>query len=407
MAKVILPRYMRPKRLRSGQTGYFWEQPYWSRPPAERWGHKCPVASEALGTDLAAAIGKAEMLNAHLDEWRQGVEAKPAEGTVKALFAWYRAHDRFRELGHRTQIGYRANMARVEAFPLKTSLFGARRAAEIEAPHADAMYRALVAKHGKRTGGYCMQVCRRVWNEAIRTKKVKGPNPFAKMGIKLVAAKGNRPTTRAEYDAFRQAARDMGMQSMATAAAISFELLRRVTDVFGFEFPGEDSAERGFFWEDYAPGDRFAMRQGKTGDRQVIPLRGEIDADSDDPDTRTRGALLYPELEAELARLGRGQGHIVVREVDGFRYDEGQAKRAFARVKKKAGLPAEMTFTGFRHGGATELGDAGVYDIRSVSGHRTLHQTITYNKATEAKARSAGTDRQRLVAERARREKEL
>ncbi len=44
--------------------------------------------------------------------------------------------------------------------------------------HADALYRALEKAHGKRTATYCMQVCRRVWNEAIRHKKLKGVNFF-------------------------------------------------------------------------------------------------------------------------------------------------------------------------------------------------------------------------------------
>lgn len=399
MAEVRLPRYMRAKRLADGRRAYFWERPSWAKPPAERWGRACPVESEALGADLAAAIGKADLLNAMLDEWRAGVDARPAEGTVKALFAWYREHDRFKELGWRARRDYRAYMDKVETFQLKTTLFGQRRVAEIEASHADALYRAIVKQRGKRAGAYCMQVCRRVWNEAIRAKKAKDPNPFSKMGIKMTAQKGNRATSRAEYDLFRETARAMGIQSMASAAAISFELLRRVSDVFGYIVDPEDE-ERGFFWEDYAPGERFAMRQGKTGDRQIIPLRGEPDPDNGD----AVGPLLYPELEAELARMERGTGHIVINEETGQRYTEQEAIRTFRRIRDKAGLPKEMTFTGFRHGGATELGDAGVFDIRPVSGHRTLQQTGTYNKVTEAKARSAGTARQRHVAEQARRD---
>jgi hypothetical protein len=250
-----------------------------------------------------------------------------------------------------------------------------------------------------------MQVCRRVWNEAIRAKKVKDPNPFAKMGIKMVAKKGNRANTRAEYDLFRAKAREMGFQSMATAAAIGFELLRRVTDIFGYiEQPGDE--ERGFFWEDYEPGVQFAMRQGKTGDAQIIPLRADPDPLSDDPEVRDRGALLYPDLEAELARMTRGKGHIVINERTGKRYTESEATYRWRQIREAAGLPKGFTMTGFRHGGATELGDAGVYDIRPVSGHRTLQQTATYNKATQAKARAAGTARQRHVAERARQEKD-
>lgn len=405
MAKVRLPRYLRAKRTSKGETAYFWERPSWAKPPAEKFGRICMVDSEALGRDLSHAIGKAELLNAALDDWRLGVEGKAAEGSVKALFAWYRCHVRYKEASHRTRQDYREMMAIVEAVQLKTTTFGQRRAVEVNASHADALYRLLIKQKGDRQGAYCMQVCRRVWNEAIRAKKVKDPNPFARMGIKMTAKKGNRANTRAEYDLFRAKAREMGHQSLATAAAISFELLRRVSDVFGYILePGDE--ERGFFWEDYQPGVQFAMRQGKTGDTQIIPLRGAPDPDSEDDDVRARGALLYPELEAELARMKRGQGHIVINERTGKRFTEREVGRRLRSIREAAGLPKDFTMTGFRHGGATEMGDAGIYDIRPISGHRTLQQTATYNKANQEKARSAGTARQRHIVERARKEKD-
>lgn len=400
VAKIRLPRYLRAKKLAKGGTAYFWERPSWAKPPAEKFGRTCPVDSEALGTDLSTAIGKADLLNAALDDWRTGVEGKPAEGTVKALFAWYRSHPRYKEASFRTRQDYREMMQIVEGVQLKTTVFGQRRAVEVNASHADTLYRHLMKEKGQRVGGYCMQVCRRVWNEAIRAKKVKDPNPFAKMGIKMTAKKGNRANTRAEYDAFRAKAREQGYQSMATAAAISFELLRRVSDVFGYiNEPGDE--ERGFFWEDYQPGLEIAMRQGKTGDAQVIPLRGDPDPDSDEPEIHERGPLLYPDLEAELARMKRGQGHMIINERTGRRYTESEAIYRWRSIRDAAGLPAGFTMTGFRHGGATELGDAGVFDIRPVSGHRTLQQTATYNKATQQKARAAGAARQRHIAERA------
>ena len=390
MAKVVLPRYLRPKRRADGLTGYFWERPSWARPPAERYGRLCPVDSEALGTDLAAAIGKAELLNTMLDEWRLGAEARPATGTVKWLMGWYRGLDRFKNLGFKSRRDYRAAMETLVSFPLKSTLLGDRRVAEIEAAHVDAIYVALQKRGGKRTAAYAMQVGRRVWNEAIRHKKAKDPNPFARMGIKTGSEKGNRPTTRDEYDLFRETARGMGIQSMAAAAALSFELVRRVTDVFGYVFEGKEDEAPGIFWEDYQPGVSIALRQGKTGDRQVIPLRGEsVDGQP--------GPLLYPALEEELARLPPATGHMVINEETGHRYSEDQAQRVFRKIHKAAGLPKGMTLTGFRHGGATELGDAGIYDIRPVSGHRTLQQTTTYNKANENKARSAGEVRRAHV----------
>lgn len=384
MAKVSLPRYMRIRNA-AGGAAYYWQMPDWARPPATRHGRLCPVSSEPLGTDLATAIGKAELLNTFLDEWRAGVDARPPDGTIRALFAWYRARDRFKELGALSKADYEKYMPVLEAFQLKTTLLGNRQAADITSDHADAVYRAIVKQRGKRAAGHCMQICRRVWFEAIRAKKIKPPNPFSRMGIKMKAEKGNRPTSREEYDLFRAKARELGIQSMATAAAIAFELVRRTTDVFGYiREPGDE--DRGFFWEDFRPGESFAMRQGKTGTRQVIPLRGEDDQ------------VLYPALEEELARQGGGEGHIVINEDTGERYTPDESARVFRKIRVAAGLPDGMSFTGFRHGGATELGDVGIEDIRPISGHITLGQTTVYNKVTEKKARRIGETRRAAVA---------
>lgn len=56
------------------------------------------------------------------------------------------------------------------------------------------------------------------------------------------------------------------------------------------------------------------------------------------------------------------------------------------RIRKKAGLPDDLKFTSFRHGGITELGDSGEVDVRAVSGHKTLNVTGIYNKASQEKA---------------------
>jgi integrase len=384
LAKVHLPRYVRKRRLKDGREAYFWELPSWARPPAERFGRQCPAKSEALGTYVADAHRRGDILNTILDEWRAGVGNDAPEGTVKALFLWYRTQPRFKEAAFLTRRDYGRWMDDAAALPLKTKLFGEMQADSITAAHADTAYRLAIKHHGKRGGAGCMQACRRVWNEAIRHRKVSAKvNPFSKMGIKIAAEKGNRATTRAEYDAFRAKAREMGYQNMATAAAITFELVRRVDDVFGYVREPLDM-EDGFFWAGYKPGVEIAMRQGKTGTEQVIPLADE------------NGEPLYTALEEELARTPRIGDHIVLND-KGERFDEFEALRLFKKIRDAAGLPKTMTPTGFRHGGATELGDAGIVDIRPISGHKTLAQTLTYNKATEGKARAAGQQRRAHV----------
>jgi integrase len=53
------------------------------------------------------------------------------------------------------------------------------------------------------------------------------------------------------------------------------------------------------------------------------------------------------------------------------------------RIRKKAGLSSDLRFTGFRHGGLTEIGDSGEADVRALSGHSTLEVTRIYNKANQ------------------------
>lgn len=239
-----------------------------------------------------------------------------------------------------------------------------------------------------------MQVCRLVWNQAVRHGKATAvkENPFAGMGIKSSngAGRGNRAATRAEYDAYRDAARVLGKQSMATAAAICFEGCQRVYDAFGFVDP-DGRVSRGVRWDGYVPGERLAMVQSKTGNRVDIPL---VDGEGD------ARVELYPELEAELARMDRADdGGLIVRdERTGKPYTPSYQIQLHRRIRKAANLPNDLKFTSFRHGGITELGDSGEIDVRAVSGHKTLNITGIYNKTTDEKARRIATRRREHIA---------
>jgi hypothetical protein len=67
------------------------------------------------------------------------------------------------------------------------------------------------------------------------------------------------------------------------------------------------------------------------------------------------------------------------------------------KICDEAKLPKDMTFTGFRHGGITEIGDAGEADPRAVSGHKTLAVTGIYNKASAEKARRIAVARREHI----------
>ena len=393
MATTRLPRYVLKKRNAKGETTYFWNRPTWAKPPAERHGRVCPVRSAALGTDLPDAIRRADNLNETLDEWREGADERIVKGSVKWLFAWYREQERFKKNSYRTRQDYRAVMDALDAHPMKVGTLGQRMAGAIDASAADKLYDRMKPR-GARRAAYMMQICRLVWAWALRHSGSTGvkSNPFAGMGIKSTPAKGNRATSRREYDLYRTTAREMGHQAMATAAALAFELCQREWDVFGFVDP--DRSDRGIKWSDYQPGVMITLTQSKTGRLVEIPLSVEEDGET---------ISLYPELEEELARSAahRSNEHdlIVFDKRTGQPFTLDRQQKLHKMIRDKAALPKEMTFTGFRHGGITEIGTSGEADVRPISGHATLAVTGIYNKANQEKARRIARVRRKHVSD--------
>lgn len=412
-----LPAYVRPAKLAGGKTGYYWELPHWARPkkdpetgklvPVVRHGQPCPVVPTALGTDLAQAIAKGNNLNEAFRDWRKGTMGRVlVKGTVAWLFAWYREQPRFRKNKPKTKKDYHRLMDAICAFEPKKGApeLGKRAANKVDATVADRMYEKW-QERGIREASYAMQVCRLVWAWAVRHQRTTGvtENPFLGMGLKSTAVKGNRATTRAEYDLYRATARAMGYQSMATAAALCFECCQRVSDAFGYEAlqPEDQSGgpERHILWSGYVPGEHITLIQSKTGNPVLLPLTVEVAGEGGGVER----VSLYPELEEELAAwraiAPTTDGRIIVEERSGQPYKERRMSTVHRAICDEAGLPKDMTFTGFRHGGITEIGDAGIDDTRAVSGHKTLEVTRIYNKANAEKARRIAAARRAHIAQ--------
>jgi len=199
------------------------------------------------------------------------------------------------------------------------------------------------------------------------------------------AAKGSRATTRTEYDLYRATVRAMGFQSMATAAARSFECCQRVCGAFGFE-DAEDAedaegAERcGIAWAEYQPGKQIAVVQSKTGNPVVLPLAIEVGGGG--------AALSGSRGRARAHAAGRGRdrrGRAPRPEIpDRHVSSVGRA------ICVQARLPKDMTFIGFQQGGITEVGSLGA-NVRPVPGHAT--PDVTRIKATAANAQESAVAR--------------
>ena len=156
--------------------------------------------------------------------------------------------------------------------------------------------------------------------------------------------------TFAELQAFRAKAVETGFQSIATGALIGWEFLQRQHHIYT-AFQAEH------YRPDNHPGHVHVVNP-KTNRGDWTPLFNKS------------GEPLYPDLIAELDAMKklRPTGGLMLRRDGSGRpwATKGEMLTHFARIVKKiiraAGLRDELTFTSFRHGGATEAGTSGLSD---------------------------------------------
>ena len=145
-------------------------------------------------------------------------------------------------------------------------------------------------------------------------------------------------------------------------------------------------------WADYRPAhrcDAVHIRHQKTGEKGWVPLE-----DEEGP--------LFPELEAYLAELPRLGLPIVLtagRRGPARPYSSEYAQRKVREARNRAGLGNHVTLDACRHGGLTELGDAGATEFEGMAAsmHKTPQALRLYVKRSEAQRVSAARKRRRLV----------
>lgn len=403
------PRYLETRRLASGGIAYYW------KPPARDRARGFSGRPEPLGRDYHSAASRARMLNEALDGWRAGRDVPPAlrtehagrVGTVDWWVDQFMRSARYERLAPRSREDYREALARLAELPTRTGgRVGDLACSSLTPAAVDKIYERLRAGgRVQRQANYALDVARVAWSTVARAHPghflipVATPdgirpaplNPFA--GVDRVKGSDTAiPATRAEAYALARQLEADGHPGIAATALIAFEWLFRPTQVLRGELA----------WSDWRPAHRpgeALIAHYKTGARGWTPLDAEDEAN--------RIVPLYPELEALLARLPRLGAQIVMfrpqrgaKDGGGHRvarlYSQPYAQHLVQRARAAAGLPAHVTLEACRHGGMTELGDAGLTEqqIMALSFHVTPSAARLYVKRTEA---------QRLVAARARR----
>lgn len=363
------------KMLASGDVAYYFTLPAWAR---KRDG--CPVSSERLPDELPELINRADDLNKRLDDWRNGSDdGGPRDGTVSWLIRWYQRHSKYKKTAPKTQRSYDQGFSLIENHVLDNGRnFGECPVKAVKPKHVDALYERLQWVGTRRRlpmANSAMRAARRMWGLAVRAGHAD-LNPFEKMDLE---ATGGRtvPATREQVYKFIRTADERRHPSMALAAMLAFELCQREGNVIGT-----------MSWNGYRAGAEIRIRQHKTDQIIWFPLRDE-------------GGELVPGLIARLDETLRHGTLIVMRDRPDPRtklhlsYKEDHFRHLFRKIADAAGLPREIKFMGFRHGGLTELGNAGATDqeLMSHSGHKSRAMLKVYVKPSAQQATNAARKR--------------
>lgn len=389
---------MAERRLKDGSVGYYWLPTKRDR----KAGFK--LHSEALGSDYGTAKTRADELNRHLDDWRRGkgdeksLDTQPGHGTLDWLVERYKRSKAWSRVGARSQSHYSYIMNVALDLPRKSGArVGTALLTQVDAAAVDRLYERLKAgPRGKRLRVPTMAMMRlaKAWDVVQRLcpQDVPKLNPFR--GMVLEHGRGTaHPATRDEAFALQHALIEAGEPHLAAVPLICFEWHQRPENVLAGSLTWTD-------WRPSARPNSVRILHAKTGEELWQPLS--------DPD----GGLLFPELTAYLDGLPRLGVPVVLMKPKRARRDAmgrlalppalpftlREARTRVRRAARAAGLPEWLTMAACRHGGMTELGDAGATEaeVMASSGHRTPDAARLYIKRTEKQRLSAAMKRRAL-----------
>ncbi|MFU0503597.1 hypothetical protein [Pseudaminobacter sp. NGMCC 1.201702] len=386
MVPFELPRYTSFKRLASGKIAF-----YWTCPSAYR-KDGCPFLSAPLGINLSQSevADAAKIWNDRLDDWRRSRHASPdvkhtRYGTIDWLVDAYLKHDSFRErVSEYSRPDYRRVFDRVCDLEIKSDRGSEFRVGDVKINQigvstAEKVYHAFCDQGAARTSEKVVTYCKAMWKrmrphypDLFRSDT---PNPWEGVTVRRreKATKGH-----ADRDAtyrFARGALANDAPELAAAAVLAFEWLLRPSNI------GAGWAAWTGYRGDAHP-DKIVIRHRKNGEVAMHPLEYV-----DDEGNVVR---LYSDAEAILSQVPQ-RGISIVAKQDGTLYGDGTLLSQRVReIADKIGLPS-FTLDAARHGGMTELEEAGLTEGegRVLSKHRTSTAYRGYAKETELRVLSA------------------
>lgn len=321
-------RYLTERPNKGGIVRYYWQP----NTELKRAGWKM----QALGSDLSAAIARAQEQNALVDQYRAGRIDGPVDtktGSVDALIAAYKKSEDFKSLRPRTQKDYGHYLTGIARWA------GDQQAIAINARAVQELYRAQ-KKIAPRKAAYLVQVLRLLFSFAERQSIIPPhSNPAREQKISHTAKKGTL-WTREAVDAFVTAADEAGRFEVGTAILLNDWIGQRRGDIETMRWPHYDDGT-------------IAFAQSKTGAEVILPVD------------------MVPHLKERLAQQReRTAGGTIIG------LTRAEFRKAFdavrARVAKDHPAMKDLIFKDLRHTAITRLAEAGCseLEIAAISGHK-------------------------------------
>jgi len=351
---------LRVRHLISKPSGYYFQ--------ATAAMRAAGIASEPLGTDLAAAAARADELNAAWDAIRAGAATDaPARGTVAHLVAELRRSSEYADKKPRTleELEY--------ALDVVVAVFGPTHVRAVRAYHCRDFYDALRRQGSLHRAAKIMKWLRYLFNFALRMEygRVRS-NPAAAVRVRKPPPRRTVWTEDQVEAAIARGNRD-GLPGAAVAIAIAYDTSLRACDVRVLtcgQFDGRS------LW----------LVQAKTGLPQRVPLWPEtVHAIRAYRATLDVGA--HPEAPLIMTPTGRP-------------YSPHHLARHVRQVLRGAGIPDDIRFSDLRRTASKERAEAGASaaQLAAATGHsiaRGVEILDVYNPPSYALAKGAQDKRRR------------
>jgi integrase len=267
----------------------------------------------------------------------------------------------------------------------KSDVVGDRMIMGITPRAADKIYeRAIDGPKGLRLrqGEKLVGLCRKAWRVVHRLYPREFPrdvpNPWPGVTLRRRAKQKKPAVTRDQVYTFAWGCIEHGEPEVAAAAVICFEWLQRPENVIAGHIT----------WNDYrGPEAPAAIRifHHKTNEIVLHPLEERT------PEGVRR---FYAEAEEVLSHLPRRGVPLILRGLRGAAskpYSFPGMQKMVQKMRKELELPTHFTLDACRHGGMTELEEAGLTDGqgRALSAHKSQQAYQGYAKRTVERALAA------------------